>query len=90
MSYTSDQCVSLIDKVTCTNESSPGVTATVTVQLLSPDGAAVQSFSKAIAAGATWPASDAVGHTLAVGGKINVLCPTASAIKVRISGRKVT
>ena len=88
VSYTSDQCVSALDKVTCTNESAG--TATATVQLLSPDGAMMQSFSKAIPAGSSWPFPDVVGHTLASGGKVNVLCPTASAIKARISGRKFT
>lgn len=87
VSYTSDQCVTALDKLTCTNESA-GI-ATATVQLVSPDGA-LQSFSKAIPAGGSWPFPDVVGHTLASGGKVNVLCPTASAIKARISGRKFT
>lgn len=88
VSYTSDQCTTALDKVTCTNESAG--TATATVQLLSPDGTLSQSFSKALVAGASWPFPDVVGHTLANGGKINVLCPTANAIKARISGRKFT
>lgn len=88
ISYTSDQCVTALDKITCTNESA-GI-ATGTVQLLSPDGTLTQSFSKAIPAGASWPFPDVVGHTLAIGGKVNVLCPTANAIKARISGRKFT
>lgn len=88
VSYTSDQCVTALDKVTCTNESAG--TATATVQLLSADGALAQSFSKALPAGGSWPFPDVVGHTLAIGGKVNVLCPTANAIKARISGRKFT
>jgi hypothetical protein len=88
ISYTSDQCTTALDKVTCTNESA--ATATATVQLLSPDGALVQSFSKPILPGASWPFPDVVGHTLAIGGKVNVLCPTANVIKARISGRKFT
>ena len=90
VSYTSDQCATALDKVTCTNESAPPVTATATVQLLSPDGTLTQSFSKTILPGASWPFPDVVGHTLANGGKVNVLCPTANAIKARISGRKFT
>jgi hypothetical protein len=88
ISYTSDQCVTALDKVTCTNESAG--TATATVQLVSADGTQTQSFSKAIPAGGSWPFPDVVGHTLATGGKVNVLCPTANAIKARISGRKFT
>ncbi len=88
VSYTSDQCTTAIDKITCTNEAAAAATATV--QLLSPDGAQIQSFSKAIQPGASWPFPDVVGHTLATGGKLNVLCPTANAIKVRASGRKFT
>lgn len=90
VSYTSDQCTTALDKVTCTNESTPPVTATATVQLLSPDGTQIQSFSKTIQPGASWPFPDVVGHTLATGGKLNVLCPIANAIKVRASGRKFT
>lgn len=90
ISYISDQCVTALDKVTCTNESAPPVTATATVQLLSPDGTQIQSFSKAIQPGASWPFPEVVGHTLATGGKLNVLCPTANAIKARASGRKFT
>lgn len=88
VSYTSDQCTTAVDKITCTNEAA--AVATATVQLLSPDGAQVQSFSKAIQPGASWPFPDVVGHTLAIGGKLNVQCPIANAIKARASGRKFT
>lgn len=88
ISYTADQCVAALDKVTCTNESASAATATV--QLVSPDGTLTQSFSKAIQPGASWPFPDVVGHTLANGGKVNVLCPNANAVKARISGRKFT
>lgn len=88
--YLSDQCVTALDKVTCTNESSPGVVATVTAQLLSPDGTLTQSYVKAIQPGASWPFPDIVGHMLAVGGKLTFTCPTANAIKARLSGRKFT
>lgn len=88
VSYTSDQCTTAIDKITCTNEAA--AVATATVRLLSPDGAQIQSFSKAIQPGASWPFPDVVGHTLAAGGKLTVLCPTANAIKARASGRKFT
>lgn len=88
VSYTSDQCISALDKVTCTNESAGAATATV--QLLSPDGTQIQSFVKTIQPAASWPWPDIVGHTLAVGGKAVVSCPTANAIKARISGRKFT
>jgi hypothetical protein len=90
VSYTSDQCVTALDKVTCTNESSPPVTATATVELLSPDGTQIQTYTKTILAGASWPFPDVVGHVLANGGKITFLCPTANAIKARASGRKFT
>jgi hypothetical protein len=88
VSYTSDQCITAIDKLTATNESA-GV-ATVTAQLISPDGTQTQSFVKALQAGAAWPFPEIVGHILAVGGKLTMSCPTASAIRVRASGRKFT
>ena len=90
VSYTSSLCTTALDKVTCTNESSPGAAATATVQLLSPDGTLAQSFSKVIQPGTSWPFPEVVGHTLDIGGKIVISCPTASAIKARISGRKFT
>ena len=90
ISYTSNLCSTAIDKVTCTNESSPGAAATATVELLSPDGTLTQSYSKVIQPGASWPFPDVVGHTLGNGGKVTVSCPTANAIKARISGRKFT
>lgn len=88
VSYTSTNCTTAIDKCTATNEAA--AIATATVQLLSPDGTLLQAFSKAIQPGAGWPFPDVVGHILASGGKVNVLCPTASAIRVRISGRQFT
>lgn len=86
--YLSDSCVTALDKVTCTNESASAATATL--QLLSPDGSLTQSFVKTIQPGTSWPFPDVVGHMLAVGGKVTITCPTASAIKARISGRKFT
>jgi|GEM_PF-5273623 len=88
--YLSDQCTTNIDKLTCTNESSPGVTATATVQLFAPDGTSTQTFAKTLGAGAEWPFPNIVGQVLASGGKMTVTCPTANAIKVRSSGRKFT
>lgn len=88
VSYTSDQCVSQLDRPTATNESLAA--ATVTALLLSPDGAAMQTYKKTIQPGAAWPFPEFAGHTLDSGGKATFSCPTASAIKVRISGRKFT
>lgn len=90
VSYTSNLCTTAIDKVTCTNESSPAAAATATVELFSPDGTLTQSFNKTIQPGASWPFPDVVGHMLDIGGKVIVACPTANAIKARISGRKFT
>lgn len=90
VSYTSDQCITALDKVTCTNESAPPVAATATIQLLSPDGTAIQSFVKTLLPGASWPWPEIVGHTLDNGGKAVISCPTASTVKARISGRKFT
>jgi hypothetical protein len=86
--YLSDQCTTALDKITCTNESAGAATATV--QLASADGALTQSISKVILPGASWPFPDVVGQVLAIGGKVTVTCPTANAIKARISGRKFT
>jgi len=87
--YTSTDCVTALDKVTATNESTD--IATITAQLLSPDGASIATYKKALQPGATWPfALELVGHTLAAGGKLNMICPTANAIRWRASGRKFT
>lgn len=86
ISYTSDQVVSQLDRPTATNESAS--VATVTVKIASPDGAQVQTYKKSIQSGAAWPFPEFAGHILAIGGKITFSCPTASAINIRISGRK--
>lgn len=86
--YPSDNCVTAIDKLTATNESAS--TAVATVQLLSPDASQLESFTKSIQPGATWPFPDVVGHVLAIGGSMKIICPTANAIKARASGRKFT
>jgi hypothetical protein len=86
--YLSDQCTTAVDKLTCSNEGA--VTATATAQLVSPDGASTQTFTKALTVGQIWPFPDIVGHTVANGGKLTVTCPTANTIKVRASGRKFT
>lgn len=88
VSKSSDGCITMIDKITATNET--GAAATATVQLISPDGALIQSFSKSLLGGASWPFPDVIGHVIDVGGKINVISPTADAIRFRISGRKFT
>ncbi len=85
--YSSDGCVTAVDKLTATNESE--AIATITVQLVSPDGATA-SYSKSLQPGATWPFPEVVGHILAAGGKLAMVCPTASAIRVRASGRQFT
>lgn len=84
----SDNCITTIDKITVTNESA--AIATATVQLISPDGTLMQAISKAVQPGAVWPFPEVVGHTIDIGGRINVLSPTANAIRVRISGRQFT
>jgi len=86
--YLSDGCVTAIDKLTATNEGTAIVT--VTAELVSPDGGQIASFAKALAVGATWPFPEVVGHTLAAGGKLNMRCPTESAVRVRASGRQFT
>ena len=86
--YLSDQCLTAVDKLTCTNEGA--ATATATAQLFGPDGVLVQSYAKALIVGASWPFPDVVGHIIANGGKLTVTCPTADTIKVRASGRKFT
>lgn len=86
--YTSSGCITAIDKLTATNES--GAIATVTAQLISPDGTRTASFAKTLPAGATWPFPEVVGHTLAAGGKLIMTCPNADAVRVRASGRQFT
>ncbi len=86
--YLSDQCPTAVDKLTCTNEGA--ATATATAQLFSPDGALVQTYTKTLTVGQSWPFPDVVGHIIASGGKLTVTCPTANTIKVRASGRKFT
>lgn len=86
--YLSDGCVTTIDKLTATNEGA--ALAVAAVQLLSPDGSQTVSFTKSLLPGATWPFPEVVGHTISAGGKMNVISPTANAIKFRASGRKFT
>lgn len=87
--YTSNNCVTQLDKITATNEGT-GI-ATVTLKLLSPDGTLTQTFSKTIPVnGAPWPFPDATGHILGIGGKANFTSSVANAIRVRVSGRQFT
>ena len=88
VSYTSTGCITAIDKLTATNESA--ALATVTAQLVSPDGTQTAAFVKAVPAGSTWPFPEVIGHTLAAGGRLTMLCPTVNAIRVRASGRQFT
>lgn len=88
VTYTSDNCVTAIDKVTGTNESAANAVATVA--LYSPDGAQIESFAKSIVPEQTWTYPEVVGHVLALGGQIVISCPTLNAIKVRSSGRQFT
>lgn len=88
VTYTSDNCVTAIDKLTGTNEA--GANAVATVALYSPDGTELESIVKTITPGQTWPFPEVVGHVLASGGKMVISCPTVSAIKCRSSGRKFT
>lgn len=86
--YLSDGCVTAIDKLTATNEGA--AMATAAVQMLSPDGSQTVSFTKSLAPGVTWSFPEVVGHLVNAGGKVNVISPTANAIKFRMSGRKFT
>jgi hypothetical protein len=86
--YSSEGCITAIDKLTATNDSE--AIATITAQLISPDGAQIVSYKKALQPGATWPFPELVGHTLAAGGKLSAICPDADAIVVRASGRQFT
>ena len=58
--------------------------------LVSPDGSQTASFTKSLAAGATWPFPEVVGHTLADGGKLVMISTAANAVRVRASGRQFT
>jgi hypothetical protein len=88
LTYTSDNCLTALDKVGVTNE---GVASAVAiVKLYAPDGTRVQTYKKTVLPDASWPFPDIVGHVLDIGGKVNVSCATANTIKPRISGRKFT
>jgi hypothetical protein len=86
--YTSKDSVTSIDKLTATNESA--LITTVTAQLMSPDGSQVASYKKALSPGATWPFPEVVGHVLADGGSLKMICPADNSIRVRASGRQFT
>lgn len=86
--YTSKDCVTSIDKLTATNESA--LTMTVTAQLTSPDGSRSATYKKALTPGATWPFPDVIGHVLAAGGALSMICPTDNSVRVRASGRQFT
>lgn len=86
--YSSSGCITAVDKLTATNETE--AIAPVTAQLVSPDGSQTASFTKSLAAGATWPFPEVVGHTLADGGKLVMISSSANAVRVRASGRQFT
>lgn len=86
--YTSTGCTTALDSVVATNESA--AIATVTAQLISADGASIASYDKALQPKASWPFPLIVGQVLAAGGKLNMICPTANAIRWRASGRQFT
>lgn len=86
--YTSENCQTTIDTMGVVNVS--GSSAVATVTLSAPGGTDTFAISKTVLPGKSWPFPEIVGHLLESGGKVNVACPTAAAMKVRANGRKFT
>lgn len=89
LQYTSDNCKTAIDKLTAVNTGAANVT--ITVHLVPSGGAAgvANAFSKTLAAGASWPFPDVVGHVLETGDTISTIA-SAATISIRASGRQFT
>lgn len=92
LQYSSDNCMTAIDKITAVNVT--GVNATITVNLVPPAGAVgganTITITKTVAPGYPYLFPEIVGHVLAIGGTIWTKAGTAAAIAIRGSGRKIT
>lgn len=90
--YTANGARAMLDKISATNVS--GATATITINLAAPAGAAgatnVIVSVKSLQAGESYGFPELVGHVLNAGGLVSVLAGTAAAINFRMSGREVT
>lgn len=81
----------IIDKATATNTTGAAINLTIktpSAASLPPTAANTITSTVAIAAGATYPCPDLVGHTLNAGDTISLL-PSAVGLTFRCSGRKV-
>jgi len=82
----------IIDKATVTNTTA--TTTTFSCNIVPSGGSASDSNliidARAIAPGETYTCPELVNHVLEPGGFISTLAGTASALTLRISGRRVT
>lgn len=81
----------IVDKATATNTTGAAINLTIkTPSSAAPAPSAANTITApaAIAAGATYPCPDLVGHTLNPGDTVSVL-PSAAGITFRMSGRLV-
>lgn len=90
--YSSDNCMTAIDKITATNVT--GANVTITAYLVAPGGAVgaanTITITKSVAPGIPYLFPEIVGHILAIGGAIWTRAGSANAISIRGSGRKTT
>ena len=90
--YTASNVSAIIDKFTATNYSASA--ATLSVNLVTQYGNAGNDNlvvkTKTLLPSETYTFPELVGHILAPGGYISTIAGTASAIKIRCSGREVS
>ena len=88
--YTSTDVKTMVDKFTATNATASDVTFVVNLAAgTTAEAAANVVLNKTILAGTSYPCPEIVGHELDDTGFISTLAGTASAIVIRISGRKI-
>lgn len=89
--YTAQDCKTIIDKFTATNNTAANVT--FSVNLVAAAGSAATSnkvLSRTIAPGESYTCPELVGQVLEAGGFISTLAGTAAALTISASGREIT
>lgn len=89
--YESENCQTMLDKLTATNIT--GSTATITMRIVNSGGTAGGADELravvSILPGKSYQFPELVGHTMESGDFISTIAGTASAIEIRGSARKI-
>lgn len=90
--YTATGVRTILDKVTLTNVT--GGAVQITLRIVKVGGTAGASnaitFQQGVGAGATYQASEMVGHILNAGDFVSALASAANSLVLRMSGRELT